>query len=125
MVGTRRLHSTLHQYRPPRRRQVPLLHALPRRQRLLEHRCLPEIIPLQRIVSTDSFADEKGNVVPASHYGMPSDVPMEMQVTVTFEELGGKTRMTLRHVGIPAGEQSKMAEQGWNMSFDKLAKALK
>jgi len=84
-----------------------------------------EIVPLQRIVSTDSFADEKGNVVPASHYGMPSDLPMEMLVTVTFEELGGKTRMTLRHVGLPAGEQSKMAEQGWNASFDKLAKALK
>jgi uncharacterized protein YndB with AHSA1/START domain len=64
-------------------------------------------------------------VVPASHYGMPSDVPMEMLVTVTFEELGGKTRMTLKHVGIPEGEQSKMAEMGWNTSFDKLAKALK
>ena len=84
-----------------------------------------EIVPLQRIVATDSFADEKGNVVPASHYGMPSDVPMEMQVTVTFEEVGGKTRMTLKHVGIPAGDQSKMAEMGWNTSFDKLAKALK
>ncbi len=84
-----------------------------------------EIVPLKRIVCADSFADEKGNVVPATHYGMPSDIPLEMLVTVTFEGLAGKTRMTLKHVGIPAGEESKMAEQGWNTSFDKLAEALK
>src|SRR5690242_8514 len=29
-----------------------------------------EIVPMQKIVCTDSFADEKGNVVPATHYGM-------------------------------------------------------
>jgi len=29
-----------------------------------------EIVPMDRIVATDSFADEKGNVVPASYYGM-------------------------------------------------------
>jgi len=32
-----------------------------------------EIVPQERIVATDSFADEKGNVVPASHYGMSGD----------------------------------------------------
>jgi uncharacterized protein YndB with AHSA1/START domain len=53
-----------------------------------------EIVPFDRIVCTDSFADEKGNVVPASHYGM-SNMPLEMLVTVTFEDLGGKTKMTL------------------------------
>jgi len=34
-----------------------------------------EIVPLERIVSTDSFADAEGNVVPASHYGIPGDFP--------------------------------------------------
>src|SRR3989344_590653 len=29
-----------------------------------------EIVPMKKIVTTDSFADEHGNVVPASHYGM-------------------------------------------------------
>lgn len=85
-----------------------------------------EIVPLERIVCTDSFADEKGNVVPASHYGLPGDDwPVELLVTVTFEDAGKKTRMTLRHVGIPAGEMGKMAGQGWNESFDKLADSLK
>ncbi|MCL5807575.1 MAG: SRPBCC domain-containing protein [Deltaproteobacteria bacterium] len=85
-----------------------------------------EIVPFERIVCTDSFADEKGNVVPASHYGMPGDDwPMDLLVTVTFEDAGKKTRMTLRHVGIPAGEMGKMAGQGWNESFDKLADSLK
>lgn len=84
-----------------------------------------EIVPMKRIVYTDSFADEKGNVVPASHYGMEGDFPLEMLVTVTFEEQGSKTKMTLRHVGLPAGEHSDMAGAGWNGSFDKLAESLK
>src|SRR3990170_1407524 len=83
-----------------------------------------EIVPLDRVISTDSFADEKGNVVPATHYGMSADVPLEMLVTVTFEDLGGKTRMTLRHEGLPAGEMSDGAGAGWNESFDKLAEVL-
>jgi len=84
-----------------------------------------EIVPLQRIVYTDNFADEKGKIVPASFYGMPGDFPDETVVTVTFEDLGGKTRMTLRHAGMPAGKMSELAEQGWNESFDKLSASLK
>jgi len=83
-----------------------------------------EIAVLERIVYTDSFADEHGNVVPATHYGMSADIPREMVVTVTFEEHGGKTKLTLRHVGIPAGEMSDQTEAGWNESFDKLAEYL-
>jgi uncharacterized protein YndB with AHSA1/START domain len=46
-------------------------------------------------------------------------------VTVTFEEKKGKTTMTLRHEGIPAGTMSDNTEVGWNESFDKLAESLK
>lgn len=84
-----------------------------------------EIVPLARIVCTDSFADENGNVVPASHYGMEGDWPLELQITVTFEEVGGKTKMTLRHEGIPAGQMRDLCESGWKESFDKLAEILK
>ena len=84
-----------------------------------------EIVPLERIVCTDSFADEHGNVVPATHYGMSPDFPLEMLVTVTFEEHEGKTTMTLRHVGIPAGEMRELTGAGWNESFDKLAESLR
>lgn len=84
-----------------------------------------EIVELERIVCTDSFADEKGNKVSPSHYGMSGDLPEEFLVMVTFEEHEGKTKMTLKHVGMPAGEMSDMAKAGWNESFDKLAESLK
>ena len=79
-----------------------------------------EIIPFKKIVWTDSFADEKGNKVPASHYGMP-DMPGELFVTILFEDQGGKTKLTIRHQGIPAGEMNDMTNAGWNESLDKLA----
>lgn len=85
-----------------------------------------EIIPMKKIVVTDSFADEHGNVVNASHYGMSGDFPMELLVTVTFEEVeDGKTKMTLEHKGMPPGEMADGAKVGWNQSFDKMEAALK
>lgn len=85
-----------------------------------------EIIPLERIVCTDSFADEKGNVVPASYYGMAGDDwPLEFTVRLTFEDLGKKTKMTLTHTGFPVGDMKEMAGTGWNESFDKLDESLK
>ena len=78
-----------------------------------------EIIPDKKLVYTDSFSDDKGNVIPASDLNMPGDWPLECQVTVTFEETGGKTTMHLQHEGIPAA----MHEQciiGWNQCFDKI-----
>ena len=84
-----------------------------------------EIIPMERIVFTDCFADAQGNIVPATYYGMTADFPLEMLVTVTFEDHEGKTKMTLKHSGLPAGSEGEGAEQGWNQSFDKLAESLK
>ena len=79
-----------------------------------------EIVPPERFVMTDSFADEQGNVVPPSHYGMPGDHPREWRITVTFEELDGKrTKLTVRHYGMAPGETQ--AEAGWNETLDKLA----
>jgi uncharacterized protein YndB with AHSA1/START domain len=83
-----------------------------------------EIVPHERLVVTDSFADEKGNVVPASHYGMTGEWPLEMLVTVTFEDIGGRTKMILRHQGIPSGMMRELTETGWSESFDKLAESI-
>jgi uncharacterized protein YndB with AHSA1/START domain len=82
-----------------------------------------EIVPLKKIVWTDSFADEKGNVVSANHYGM-GDLPLEFEVTITFEDQGSKTKFTLHHKGLPAGEMIEMTQFGWNESLDKLAASL-
>ena len=86
---------------------------------------LREIVPMERLVFTDSFADEQGNVVPGTYYGMSPDFPVEMLVTVTFEDQDGKTKMTLIHAGLPAGPDSEGTHQGWSESFDKLAETLK
>jgi len=83
-----------------------------------------EIVPMRRIVCTDSFADEKGSVVPASHYGMEGEWPLELMVTITFKGNGRKTIMTLHHTGVPS-ETLGDCEAGWSGSFDKLAESLK
>jgi uncharacterized protein YndB with AHSA1/START domain len=83
-----------------------------------------EISEPSRIVYTDSFADQNGNIVPASYYGMGSDKPMEMAVQVTLEDIGGKTRMMVEQCGLPEGEMLDQAREGWNQSFDKLANCL-
>lgn len=84
-----------------------------------------EIVPMERLVCTDSFADPEGNVVSASYYGMDPDFPRELLVTITFEDLGDKTRLTLKHSGMPAGDVGENAEIGWNQSLDKLAESLR
>jgi uncharacterized protein YndB with AHSA1/START domain len=86
-----------------------------------------EIVAPERLVMTDSFADEKGNTVPASHYGLSDDTPLEMLITVIFEEHDGKSKLTLKHSGIDgisATDRENM-EQGWNESLDKLAESLR
>lgn len=83
-----------------------------------------EIVEPERIVTTDSFSDAQGNVVPASHYRMSGDWPLELLVTVTFEEDDGKTKLTLRHEGFPDVENRDLAKAGWNESLDKLAEYL-
>ena len=84
-----------------------------------------EIVPLERIVKTDSFADAEGNVVQGSYYGLEEDFPLELLMIITFEDLDGKTKMTLRHQGMPTGEMAEMTKQSWSESFDKLAESLK
>mgnify|MGYP001018360191 FL=1 len=80
-----------------------------------------EIVPNEKLVFTDSFADAQGNVVPGSYYGLPGDFPLEMLVTVTFSDEAGRTRMTVFQEGMPGGQMGEMATQGWNESLDKLA----
>lgn len=83
-----------------------------------------KIVPLEKIVCTDSFADERGNIVQASYYGMNSDWPLELLVTITFEDYEGMTKLTLHHSGFPSEMDSEMAKDGWSTSLDKLAEEL-
>lgn len=83
-----------------------------------------ELIPERKLVVTDSFSDEKGNIKSASEYGMPGDWPKELLITVYFEEADGATKMKLRHEGVPE-EMREDCIKGWNESLDKLEKNIK
>ncbi len=78
-----------------------------------------EIIPGKKLVFTDSFSNKNGNAIPASDLNMPGNWPMELLVTVTSEEIGGKTKMNLQQVGVPQ-EMYDECIKGWNECFDKL-----
>jgi predicted 3-demethylubiquinone-9 3-methyltransferase (glyoxalase superfamily)/uncharacterized protein YndB with AHSA1/START domain len=78
-----------------------------------------EIVPNRKLVCTDSFSDEHGNVKSASDLNMPGDWPLELLVDLTFEEKDGKTMMHLRHEGLPT-EMLEECKNGWQQSFDKL-----
>jgi uncharacterized protein YndB with AHSA1/START domain len=83
-----------------------------------------EIVPPERLVYVDSFADEEGNPVKPEQYGLSPDYPAETLLTVTLEDQGKKTLLTLRHAGLPVGEASDLTEAGWRSQLDRLDDAL-
>ena len=62
-----------------------------------------EIVPLMKIVCTDSLADKDGKRRPSTHYDTSPELPLEMLVTVTPEDLGGDTKLTPKTRWHPAG----------------------
>jgi uncharacterized protein YndB with AHSA1/START domain len=58
-----------------------------------------EVVPPERLVMTDSFADEKGEVVSATYYGLGPEFPRELLITLILDEEGGKTKFTLKTRG--------------------------
>jgi uncharacterized protein YndB with AHSA1/START domain len=82
-----------------------------------------EVVAMERIVGTYGVVDEGGKRIPAAP-DVPTEFPEETLLTVTFEDLGGTTRLTVRHDGLPA-ELIDEATAGWNSSLDKLAASLR
>jgi uncharacterized protein YndB with AHSA1/START domain len=78
-----------------------------------------EIVPMKKIVFTDSFSDEQGKAIPASQYNMPGNWPLELTTTITMEERDGKTRLTWEEPGVPE-ESIADALQGGKETLDKL-----
>jgi uncharacterized protein YndB with AHSA1/START domain len=77
-----------------------------------------DVVENERLVFTESMADKDGNVMSASDMAMPEGHPTTTEVRVEFDDIEGRTRMVLTHVGIPSGSPG---EAGWVMAFDKLA----
>lgn len=76
-----------------------------------------EIDPKTRLVYTEAMADADGNAMTAEQMGMPAGAPMETSVVVELEDLGGRTKMLMTHVGVPGDSPGG---QGWTMAIDKL-----
>jgi uncharacterized protein YndB with AHSA1/START domain len=86
-----------------------------------------EIVPMEKIVVLDHFADAQGNKIHASQYGLPESFPMESEITMSFEKLDdGKTKLTVYYPNIEGIEGMMLDNmtQGWNQSLDKLGKSL-
>jgi uncharacterized protein YndB with AHSA1/START domain len=77
-----------------------------------------EVVENERLVYTESMSDENGNVLSPSDMGMPEGHPTTTEVRVELEDVGGRTKMVMTHVGIP-GDSPGAA--GWAMALDKLA----
>jgi uncharacterized protein YndB with AHSA1/START domain len=71
-----------------------------------------EIISPQRLVMVGSWTDERGN-----------PTTPETTTTVIFEDLGGKTRLTL-HAVFESVTARDAHRGGWNSSFERLASYL-
>lgn len=80
-----------------------------------------EVVAPELLVFTDSFADAEGNVVPPARYGAGPDMPPERLVTVTFEDRAGSTRVTVRHAGLPSGEDRDLVRHGWAGGLESLS----
>jgi uncharacterized protein YndB with AHSA1/START domain len=67
-----------------------------------------EVVDQKRLVYTESVSDTGGMMTGEG----------ATEVRVDLEDLGGRTKMVLTHVGVPAGSPG---ETGWSMAIDKLA----
>jgi uncharacterized protein YndB with AHSA1/START domain len=76
-----------------------------------------EVNPKTRLVYTEAMADADGNPMTAEQMGMPAGAHMETSIVVELVDLGGSTKMTMTHIGIPADSPGG---QGWAMAIDKL-----
>lgn len=90
-----------------------------------------EIVPHEKIVTSDYFSDEQGNKVNPVDFGQDPDSPSEMEVVITFEDAEeGKTKLTITYprpdneAQFEAMLKSGMKE-GWSSSLNKFEKALK
>jgi uncharacterized protein YndB with AHSA1/START domain len=72
-----------------------------------------DITPKERLVYTESMADENGNILPNG------DQNPVTTITVLLEDLGGRTKMRMTHAGIGVNEQG--ASEGWEKAIDKMA----
>lgn len=83
-----------------------------------------DVVAPQRIVFTMIAADAQGNAVEPADLGMDPEWPRETTVTVTFDDLGGRTRLTLDQTVSESLAKRTGAHPSWLSMFDNLATLL-
>jgi uncharacterized protein YndB with AHSA1/START domain len=78
-----------------------------------------EVVTNRKIVSTMSFSDENGKIIPGSQVSVPGRWPNEITVIAEFSESEGKARVTVTEVGIPLIVYP-LSKIGWTQQFDKI-----
>ena len=81
----------------------------PEGKRYAQHGVVREFVPPERLSFTFIWDDQPD---------------VEMLVTVTFAEHGGKTEMTFRQTGLPSAESRDGHRGGWNEAFDALEEVI-
>jgi uncharacterized protein YndB with AHSA1/START domain len=76
-----------------------------------------EVIGNELLVYTESMSNENGDIIAPSAMGMPAGHPTTTEVRVKLEDLGGRTKMVMTHLGIPADSPGAI---GWTMALDRL-----
>jgi uncharacterized protein YndB with AHSA1/START domain len=83
-----------------------------------------QIVPPERLEFTMAVADKNGNLVEPTTVGMDPAWPRETTLTVTFEEIGGRTRLTLHQTVSRSLAERTGAYPSWLNMFDRLASRL-
>lgn len=89
-----------------------------------------EIVPYKKLVVTDYFSDEFGEMLEPADYGMDPEFTKESVVTVLFEETqADRTKLSIIYPETKKKEQMDAMlksgmKEGWNSSLDKLARVL-
>lgn len=78
-----------------------------------------EIVPRERLVLEDYYSNENGDLLDTA------ELPKSL-ITLTLEDEGEKTKLTVRHEGIGVGEHTiDQYRQGWNEVLDRLTQVIK
>jgi uncharacterized protein YndB with AHSA1/START domain len=83
-----------------------------------------------RVAILDYFSDENGHLCDPTDYGLDKHFPKETNVTVTFDEEHGKTRLNIIYeLPRSAAERESIHRsgmvEGWNSSLNKLEGAIR
>ena len=78
-----------------------------------------KVIPNEEIIMKESFSDRESIVAPADYYGSRESWPAEMYAALSFDDIKGGSKLTLRHYGLKGYDCTKI-EESWNNFFNEL-----